>query len=119
MLRLKGAVTLVVLGSLLVAAPAMALPFLSLQFAGTLAGQSQEVALDVSGTINESYTGTSGILMYGAEAGIGLPMGLHLFGHYYRHSNEMGEEFAADNGIDAWVDMAGNEWAPTWSGTCR
>jgi hypothetical protein len=111
MLRLKGLGTLVVLGSLLVAAPAMALPFVSFQFAGTVAGQSQEVALDVSGTINESYDGSSGIVMYGAEAGVGLPMGFHVFGHYYRHTNEFGEELVGDaTGIDAYVDMAGNEW---------
>jgi hypothetical protein len=111
MLRLKGLGTLVVLGSLLVAAPAMALPFVSLQFAGTVAGQSQEVALDVSGTINESYDGDSGIVMYGAEAGVGLPLGFHVFGHYYRHTNEFGEELVGDaTGIDAYVDMAGNEW---------
>lgn len=111
MLRLKGLGTLVVLGTLLVAAPAMALPFVSLQFAGTVAGQSQEVALDVSGTINESYDGDSGIVMYGAEAGVGLPLGFHVFGHYYRHTNEFGEELVGDaTGIDAYVDMAGNEW---------
>ena len=103
--------TLVVLASLLVAAPAAALPFVSLQFGGTVAGQSQEVALDVSGTVNETYDGNSGILMYGAEAGVGLPAGIHVFGHYYRHSNEFGEELVGDmTGVDAFVSMDGNEW---------
>ena len=110
MLRQKWLGTLIVLGSLFIAAPALALPFVSFQFAGTVAGQSQEVALDVSGTINEKYTGNSGIVMYGAEAGVGLPAGFHLFGHYYRHTNEFGEELVAGSGVDAFVDMAGNEW---------
>ena len=111
MLRQKWLGTLVVLGSLFIAAPALALPFVSFQVAGTVAGQSQEVALDVSGTINESYSGNSGIVMYGGEAGVGLPAGFHLFGHYYRHTNEFGEELVGDmTGVDAYVDMAGNEW---------
>jgi hypothetical protein len=110
MLRRKWLGTLVVLGSLVFAAPALALPLVSLRVGGTVAGQSQEVALDVSGAVNESLEGTSGIAMYGAEAGLGLPMGFYVFGHYYRHSNEFGEELVADSGVNAFVDMAGNEW---------
>lgn len=110
MLRKKGLGALLVLGSLLVAAPALALPFVSFQFGGTVAGQAQEVTMDVSGLLDESFTGTSGILMYGGEAGVGLPMGFHVFGHYYRHTNEFGEEFVQDAGIDAYVSMDGNEW---------
>ena len=96
---------------LIVAAPASALPFVSFQIAGTVAGQSQEVTLDVSGTVNETHKGNSGIVMYGGEAGVGLPAGFHVFGHYYRHTNEFGEELVQETtGVHAYVDMAGNEW---------
>jgi hypothetical protein len=111
MLRQKRIGALVALSLLIVAAPASALPFVSFQIAGTVAGQSQEVTLDVSGTVNETYKGNSGIVMYGGEAGVGLPAGFHVFGHYYRHTNEFGEELVQETtGVDAYVDMAGNEW---------
>ncbi|RKZ08550.1 hypothetical protein DRQ32_09015, partial [bacterium] len=58
----------------------------------------------------ESFSGTSAIVLYGGEAGVGLPIGLYVFGHYYRHSNEFGEELVAETGVDAFVDMSGNEW---------
>jgi hypothetical protein len=110
MLRKKWLGALVALATLVFAAPALALPLVSLRVGGTVAGQSQEMALDVSGSVNESFDGTSGIAMYGGEAGVGLPMGLYVFGHYYRHTNEFGEELVADSGVDAFVDMSGNEW---------
>lgn len=80
---------------------------------GVLGGQSQEVTLSGSGLQDFSYSGTSGIMLYGIEAGLGLPMGVHVGGHYFRHSNEFGEEAMQSMSslpVDAWIDMAGNEW---------
>lgn len=109
MLRHKWLATFLTLSALcVVAVPAPALPFVSFYASGVVGGQSQEVTLDVAGM--ESFEGTSGIVLYGVDAGVGLPMGFHFDGHYYRHTNEFGEDLAADSGFDAFVDMAGNEW---------
>lgn len=103
-------VILAVLSATMIATGAQAGP-ISFFVGGVVGGQSQEVTLDVAGL--QSFTGTSGIVLYGVEAGIGLPMGLHVGGHYFRHSNEFGEELVqtmAALPVDAWIDMAGNEW---------
>lgn len=91
----------------LVAAPAAALPFASFYVSGLVGGQSQEVTLDLAGV--QSYSGESGVLLYGVDAGVGLPAGFFVDAHYYRHSNEFGRELV-DGTVDAYVDMAGNEW---------
>jgi hypothetical protein len=108
MFRRKWIPTLAGLGlCALVAGPATAAPFTSFYVSGAVGGQSQEVTLDAAGL--QSYDGTSGVLLYGADAGVGLPAGFHLSAHYYRHSNEFGRELV-DDSFDAYVDMAGNEW---------
>jgi len=109
MLRQKWVGTLLVLATLVpFAVPAQALPLVSFRLAGTVGAQSQEVELDLAGL--ENYNGTSAVVLYGAEAGVGLPMGIHVFGHYYRHTNEYGEDLIDDMAYDAFVDMSGNEW---------
>jgi hypothetical protein len=105
-------VILAALGATSIATYAQAGP-ISFHVGGVLGGQSQEVSLIGTGLQDFSFSGTSGIVLYGAEAGVGLPMGIHVGGHYFRHSNEFGEETVQSMSalpVDAWVDMAGNEW---------
>lgn len=109
MFRQKWIGTILVLATLAtVAAPAQALPMLSFRIAGTAGAQAQELKLDVAGV--QSYDGQSAVALYGGEAGVGLPAGIYLFAHYYRHTNEFGESLIPDDSFDAYVDMAGNEW---------
>lgn len=109
MLRHKALGTLLVLTTLVTCAvQAQALPVISFRLAGTVGAQSQQVNLDIAGV--ESYDGMSAVALYGGEAGIGLPVGLQIFGHYYRHTNEFGEDLIDDMSYDAFVDMSGNEW---------
>ena len=112
----KKCVGMIVVGAVLAAATiatgAQAGP-ISFYVGGVVGGQSQEVTLKGSGLQDFSYSGTSGIALYGIEAGVGLPLGVHVGGHYFRHSNEFGEEIvqsASALPVDAWIDMAGNEW---------
>jgi hypothetical protein len=105
-------VVLAALGVPAIARGAQAGP-ISVYLGGMVGGQSQEVTLVGSGLQDFSVAGTSGILLYGAEAGFGLPLGIRIGGHYLRHSNEFGEEIVQSmvaSPVDAWVDMAGNEW---------
>ena len=108
MLRPRSIPTLV-LSLLLVAGarPAAAETEITLYGSGVAGQQAQEVAIDVPGS--ESYQGTGGVTLYGADVGLGFPKGFYVDAHYFRHSNEFVSELAG-SAYDARIDLAGDEW---------